>query len=287
MSKTKMPKILRERISGLARSLHWEEQLKSDGGDRYDKLVSLTHHKYPSRVCIDKNAGITKSGVVKYFKVIVHPDYYQSDLESTMHGVRPAINRVTKENRHSHSGFRGFPTYEGNDEPCGKGYITEGEEALAWLLKQLVSQEKEEVKHKQDQIVIDRGLVIDTPWIDKILNGEKIWEMRSRQSTHRGWFALIRKGSGVVEGVARLVDSRGPLTSVELMEAIDRHAIKSEIDPKEWVDRWNIAWVLANVHVLQNPVPYVHKPGAVTWVKLDDTAIKEVNMQIEELLSIA
>ena len=61
-----------------------------------------------------------------------------------------------------------------------------------------------------------RGLVIDEPWISKILQGLKCWEMRSGHTTIREQIALIRKGSGKVVGVARLVGCRGPLDLKEL-----------------------------------------------------------------------
>lgn len=130
---------------------------------------------------------------------------------------------------------------------------------------------------------VEKGLVIDEPWIGKILRGEKIWEMRSCKASHRGWFGLIRKGSGMVEGVARLVGTVGPLSRDELQAAVDRHAIGPELDPKAWMAKWNIAWVLADVIRLTRPVPYRHKAGAVTWVRLDDMARESVMKQLNHL----
>jgi hypothetical protein len=53
-----------------------------------------------------------------------------------------------------------------------------------------------------------KALIISEPWIDYILEGTKTWEMRSSGVSHRGWFGLIKKGTGAVHGVARLVDVR-------------------------------------------------------------------------------
>ena len=55
-------------------------------------------------------------------------------------------------------------------------------------------------------MTVTRGLIIADPWIDHILNGRKDWEMRSQATSIRGWFGLIRKGSGSVVGLARLRD---------------------------------------------------------------------------------
>ena len=49
-----------------------------------------------------------------------------------------------------------------------------------------------------------KGLIIRDPWITKILEGAKAWEMRSRPALYRGRVALIRKGTGMAFGTAAL-----------------------------------------------------------------------------------
>ena len=71
----------------------------------------------------------------------------------------------------------------------------------------------------------EKGLIIREPWIDMILSGEKTWEMRSSNTTFRGWFGLIRQGTGTVAGVAELLSVSGPLTVSELRANIDRHRV--------------------------------------------------------------
>ena len=73
-----------------------------------------------------------------------------------------------------------------------------------------------------------RGLVIDSPWIEKILNGEKTWELRSSATQIRGEVALIKKGSGAVFGLANIRESRGPLTEQEMVDEFDRHQVPQE-----------------------------------------------------------
>lgn len=113
-----------------------------------------------------------------------------------------------------------------------------------------------------------KGLVIREPWIDLILSGRKTWEMRSQQIGYRGWIGLIRKGSGRVEGVARLVDVGRPLSADEMVATFDRHRIPEAMIRGGEVARWTTPWKLAEVQVLRRPVPYRHPNGAITLFSL-------------------
>jgi hypothetical protein len=42
------------------------------------------------------------------------------------------------------------------------------------------------------------GLLIRAPWIDKILDGSKSWEIRGSQTSKSGRIALIESGTGTV-----------------------------------------------------------------------------------------
>lgn len=130
---------------------------------------------------------------------------------------------------------------------------------------------------------ITKGLIIDDPWIGYILDGSKTWEMRSTGASHRGWFALIRKGTGAVWGVARLVDSGAPLSPDEMVTSYDKHRIPADMIRSGQVAKWNTPWKLADVRKLDSPVPYRHKSGAVTWVALDARATAELARQLASL----
>jgi hypothetical protein len=69
---------------------------------------------------------------------------------------------------------------------------------------------------------ISRGLIIDDPWITYILEGTKDWEMRSTSTSQRGWFGLIRKGTGQIFGIANLVDCGASLSQQEMLETIEK-----------------------------------------------------------------
>lgn len=130
-------------------------------------------------------------------------------------------------------------------------------------------------------ISVSRALIIDEPWIGYILEGKKNWEMRSRNTKIRGWFGLIRKGSGKVVGVANLVEVRDPLSRLEKIATFGNHRVpESEIRSRK-VARWSIPWVLSDVKPLERPVAYQHKSGAVTWVKLEPEVSKAIARELE------
>jgi len=128
--------------------------------------------------------------------------------------------------------------------------------------------------------LITKALIIDEPWISKILNGEKDWEMRSTKTSFRGKFGLIRKGSGQVVGVAELVEVSGPYTSEQLSLSHKHHHVPSEMTTQDGY-KWTHAWHLENVMPLEHPVHYQHKSGAVIWVELNENAQISIDAQLE------
>lgn len=130
---------------------------------------------------------------------------------------------------------------------------------------------------------ITKALIIDDPWIGHILDGSKTWEMRSSAASHRGSFGLIRKGTGAVYGIARLVDVGAPLSPSEMLATFQYHRIPENMIRSGQVEKWTTPWKLADVRRLASPVPYRHKSGAVTWVELDEAASAAIAGQLGEL----
>lgn len=139
------------------------------------------------------------------------------------------------------------------------------------------------VTKTMNDTMITKALIIDEPWIGAILSGEKLWEMRSSQTSHRGYFGLIRKGSGQVIGVAKLIDVSGPYDNSELVETFAFHRVDSDLTESPGY-KWRYAWQLADVCRLPKPVSYQHKSGAVTWVSLDEEAITAIAKQMASML---
>ena len=108
--------------------------------------------------------------------------------------------------------------------------------------------------------MITKALIIDEPWISKILSGEKVWEMRSRVAHHRGPFALIKKGTGMIFGVSNMVDCQGPFLPSELESHFANHRIPQDIiDAPDY--KWTYAWVLEDAKPLETPIAYTLKVG--------------------------
>ncbi len=120
-----------------------------------------------------------------------------------------------------------------------------------------------------------RGLLICSPHIEKILRGEKIWEIRGSRTSVRGQIALIRSGSGEVVGTCEIVDCIGPLNDQELRG----NAPKAGLRRAEAVSRYkrSYAWVIAKARPLKRPVPYTHPSGAVIWVILGPRTARAVS----------
>lgn len=130
---------------------------------------------------------------------------------------------------------------------------------------------------------ITKALIIADPWIGYILDGSKTWEMRASNTSHRGWFGLIRKGTGAIYGVARLVDVGSPLAPAEMLRTTDYHRIPADLIASGEVAKWNTPWRLADVRRLTTPVPYSHPSGAVTWVTLDEGIAEAISSQLTDL----
>lgn len=130
-------------------------------------------------------------------------------------------------------------------------------------------------------IDVARGLVIREPWIDLIVSGLKTWEMRSQAPAWRGWFGLIRKGSGQISGIARLADVGRALTQSQMIENIDRHHIPEAMIRSGEVEKWTTPWILADVQVLTQPVRYRHPNGAITLFTLDLETSEAIAEQLD------
>jgi hypothetical protein len=116
-----------------------------------------------------------------------------------------------------------------------------------------------------------KGLLVQTPWVDLILDGVKTWELRGSRTSVRGPIALIRSGSKTIVGTCELVDVLGPLSKSELLRTVEFHAVPVERLAAGSRYARTYAWVLRNPVRLARPVPYRHPPGAVIWVNLPDT----------------
>lgn len=113
-----------------------------------------------------------------------------------------------------------------------------------------------------------KGLIIKSPWIELILEGKKIWEIRGSNTRIRGPVALIKSGSGKVIGEANIIDSK-ELTLEDYQTNRKHHCVKSE-DSTQLPYKRTYAWVFDKTKIYKEPIPYKHPMGAVIWVNLSD-----------------
>ena len=124
------------------------------------------------------------------------------------------------------------------------------------------------------------GLIIKLEPLEKILNGKKMWEMRSITTKKRGAIALIGKGSKRIMGVATIVDVRGPLSDAAMVRTEAMHQIAPTRLHDADVQKLRYAWVLSNVTRLDPPVAYIPRKGAVRFVNLTTEEMAAINSRL-------
>lgn len=109
-----------------------------------------------------------------------------------------------------------------------------------------------------------KGLILKKPWIDYILEGKKIWEIRGCKTNIRGEIELIQSGSGLVVGKCNLIDCI-ELSLNEYQNSRNKHCIdNTEILPY----KRTLAWVVKYAQRYSTPRKYKHPNGAIIWVNL-------------------
>jgi len=312
-----MAEQVRSQVVALAERAGWAVQLKDNGTDRYLKVLMFVSRGNGETIYIRKQGvPLDTEGSPRLYRVAVHPEVARPECLDEACGIVQARNRRTGDVLFASSNYQAFPVGEGVDEPAGLCYDANSLQALGQLLRCLAGREARTVAPESPSVqpapvpasmpaasvaerpsaertgsraapapvaggLLTSGLVIDTPHIDRILAGEKVWEMRSSRTATRGLIALIRKGSGKVVGVARLMDVLGPLSLEERLAAIDRHRIDEARLRSGEVDKWDHAWVLEDATRLDDPVSYEHPSGAVIWVRLTPSVVERVCAQID------
>jgi hypothetical protein len=259
-----MPKTISEQVRQsvieIAAKHGFAVQLKDSEQDQYVKNLMFYSKSLNQTIYIRKDRGVDESGNPAYFHVAVHPDFFNKKWISVPEGIEELINRQKKKNLHSSSNYQKFPVYPENDEPCGMCLKVIGYDALTKVFAQMAATNIGNAISIAEPIVVTtsqlvacesavynpgaagkadnsrtptysiakvptKGLVIKSPYIDRILAGTKSWEMRSSATKVRGPIALIKQGSGQVVGIANLVDVKGPLTMQDELNSLDKHQI--------------------------------------------------------------
>jgi hypothetical protein len=114
------------------------------------------------------------------------------------------------------------------------------------------------------------GLVIRSPWIDLILDGKKIWEIRGRRTHIRGKIGLIRGGSGTIVGVCNLIGIVGPLNLKQFRKDARKAGLRKS-ETKTLPYKTTYAWLLENPKRLKRiwsaacePIPFRLTDGVMS-----------------------
>ena len=118
---------------------------------------------------------------------------------------------------------------------------------------------------------INKGLIIKSPWIDYILSGEKIWEIRGNATRIRGRIGLIKSGSGTLLGEVSIIDCL-ELDLQTYKSSSHKHRIDFGLNSLPY--KKTFAWVLDEPITYDKPIKYNHPWGAIIWVNLDHTREK-------------
>lgn len=314
-----MPKLIsesvRQQVIKIAAQQGFVAQLKDKGEDQYVKNLMFYSRPLNQFVYIRKDRAVGAGGVPAYFQVALHPDFFNKSWASSTYGIQEHINSQKKKNLHSSSNYKKFPVFPENDEPCGMCFIAADFDALERLFERMasgktVASEKcieplnqnltQKADHPKAYLVANseagtqlplkikpeavngiptKGLIIKSPYIDRILAGTKTWEMRSSSTSQRGPIALIKQGTGQIVGVANLVGVKGPLSEQDKLNNIVRHQISEECLQSGETEKWNVAWILERAQLFDTPINYQHPNGAVIWVNMEP--------QVQEKLALA
>lgn len=114
----------------------------------------------------------------------------------------------------------------------------------------------------------DPVLVVQKPWIDKLLDGEKTLELRGtacRKPVNTIVY-LSESGTGAIVGCARFVGCDGPLDRATIDARFEEHRVTSDFLDAVKYNRV-YGWRFVDAVRAPTPIPYAVKSGAIIWRK--------------------
>ena len=120
---------------------------------------------------------------------------------------------------------------------------------------------------------ITSGLVVGSPWIEKILCGQKTWEIRSKPNNSNTGRIALCKGGGPIVGTC-VIGRSIALSRKEFRKHFDKHQVFEQDLIDFYGDRQVYAWPVSDVRRLKQPIPYRH-PGGGSWVKLSPQNVSD------------
>lgn len=266
----------RNKVITIAKQSGFLVQTKPGGLDLYKKNIVFKHRGVGQTVYVRKERGVDSLGNAKKFILAIHPDYYRQEFSNPSRGFVRLRNTRNGGYNFASSNYSVFPAIPNSQQYRGCHIEAVNHVALGELFevlsgKSLVSAQiptdfllSKNADHRSVSLASDTmprfdepldsagsdttnvigdlsGLVIRREPLLKILKGGKTWEMRSKKIHKRGQIALIEKGTGLVVGVANLVDCKGPLNEAEMLANQDKHQITQDRINSGEIANWRTA----------------------------------------------
>ena len=110
----------------------------------------------------------------------------------------------------------------------------------------------------------DSNILIVKPfWADKLLSGEKRMEIRGQRCPSKLNSTIYISNSGTQKVYGSLVIEKciGPMSSEEFESFQEMHKVSKSPYKKTY------GWVCTNPVIFETPISYIHKKGAIIWLK--------------------
>jgi hypothetical protein len=125
------------------------------------------------------------------------------------------------------------------------------------------------------------GLIIKSPWIERILEAPRTWAIRGTRTNTRGRVALIAGRSGPIVGTCEIVDCLGPMTLEELRAEAGKQQVPVEMLMSSPGAK-SFAWILSEVKALAEPIPCSHATTSTMWMKLTPENVPSRYSELED-----
>ena len=110
-----------------------------------------------------------------------------------------------------------------------------------------------------------KNLIMHEKWLNLILSGKKIWDIRSQDTSIRGEIGLAYRHYRY--GIATLVYVK-KMTLEELSQTFDKHRVPSEELEKYLHGKdYGFAYVLRDVKKLDQPIPIPISRAYGKWIE--------------------
>jgi hypothetical protein len=110
-------------------------------------------------------------------------------------------------------------------------------------------------------------LIVKPFWANKLLSGEKTMEIRGQSCMNKlnTTIYLSKSGTQHVYGSLVFNDCVGPLTKEEFDSFHSMHCVSTDSSTTPYKKTYG--WICEAPVIFERPIPYLHKKGAIVWLK--------------------